>query len=734
MCSLILGTFNMAAYAENKDAAKLESYDLDAVVVEAGRDKTAMPGGFQNNESRVGILGDIDVMETPMTVQSISEKSVTVMVNPNGSVEDVLSNVPGITIGTSPIKTDFSIRGIGANASLFSYNNVPGFFIMAHGPESYTVGNVDVIIGPAATLNGSLQSYNGPSAGVPGAVYLYSKRPAEESITKYTQTFGGYGNYGELFDVSRRFGRNNEWGVRVYGQFAEGGLAISGAGMRKKNIFMDISHEDKKSKTNIFGGRFDTYQHGTERRFNMPAKYLTDLPSAPDNNINFDADSMYQHNWGWMATLNHEQKMDENNSWFLNAGANRMSMRRFIYGSQIDIDPEGNILDSTYPWAQYFLLENNYTQLGTKHKFTTGALKHALSLSVDRSYRTMYNNNNYWEFDGKAPGKVDWKNGLIGGSIHEGMIFNPGINAANRADDLKKRFSFREMDVSVNVVDKITLDKFNFLLAGTRRHGDYLSKTFKGVASEVKDNNFAPTYGLAYRLDDNTTIYAARAESVTRGDIVSGGYDNDGELLDSIKTTQNEVGVKYKYKDMMFALAYFDVNQPNGIEVDNGKRYENNGENQYKGIDFTFTGKLSNKWNTFGGIEYLDGKQNRTQNHVLDGRPVDGIVKWRAIAGLEYKPDENSSIMGRLNYSGTANYMAYNKDYSDQYVRSVPAWKTFDLFASTKTKVNGVPVTLRAQCYNLFNSSHWIAQTGQGNKFMLSNPRTIMFSAEFDLD
>lgn len=738
MCGLIMGSISITALANEKHDEHLDTYELESIIVEGSIDKKTLPGGFQNDHSTIGILGDVDIMQTPMTVQSISGKTVTAMMNPNGSVEDVLANVPAVTIGTSPIKTDFSIRGIGANASLFSYNNVPGFFIMAHGPESYTIGNVDVIIGPAATLNGSLQSYNGPLSGVPGAVYLYSKRPTQENLTRYAQTFGGYGNYGEMFDVSRRFGKNKEWGVRVYGQYADGGLPISGAGIRKKNLFIDISHEDQKSKTNIFGGRFDTNQHGTERRFNLPAKYLTDLPAAPDNKTNFDMDNMYQHNFGWMATINHEQKMDENNKWFVNAGANRMSMRRYIYGSQIDIDDKGNVLDSSYPWSQYFLLDNTYIQLGSNHKFNTGILQHDLSFSVDRSYRTMYNNNNYWTYENDTPSNKK-PIGLIGGSLYTDMTFDyPGLAKYERSNDLGKRFSFREMDVSVNLADNITINKFNVMLAGTRRHGDYLSKTWKGKISEnAKDNNLSPTYGIAYRPDDNTSIYAARAESVTRGEVVGANYDNEGELLDSIKTTQNEFGIKHKYKDMLFTLAYFDMNQPNNIEMNNpsgtkGLLYKSNGENRYKGIDFSFSGQLAKKWNAFGGIEYLDGKQETTKNGQFDGLPVNGVVTWRALAGLEYKPDENSSIMGRFNYSGTGEYIAYKG--SDQFIRHVPSWKTFDLFASTKTKVNGVPITLRAQCYNLFDSSHWISQTGQGTKFMLSNPRTVMFTAEFDLD
>ena len=43
-----------------------------------------------------------------------------------------------------------------------------------------------------------------------------------------------------------------------------------------------------------------------------------------------------------------------------------------------------------------------------------------------------------------------------------------------------------------------------------------------------------------------------------------------------------------------------------------------------------------------------------------------------------------------------------------------------------------MPVKLTAACYNVANDSHWIAQAGQNNKFMLNNPRSFMLSAEFE--
>ena len=96
--------------------------------------------------------------------------------------------------------------------------------------------------------------------------------------------------------------------------------------------------------------------------------------------------------------------------------------------------------------------------------------------------------------------------------------------------------------------------------------------------------------------------------------------------------------------------------------------------------------------------------------------------------GVEYMPDKDWSITGRMNYVGAGTIIGTNRRQL-----SVPASTVFDIFVNYKTKMGKTPVSLQASCYNLFNSSHWILQPGQGSKLLLSMPRTFMLSATFDL-
>lgn len=730
MCSLILGVSAAPVSAET-----IETFNLDEMVVESSRNhKTPLPGGFNNDSSRVGLLGETPVIKAPFTVQSITEDTVSKMAMPNQDLDTVLSNVPAIRTGTSPIKTDFSIRGLATNASAYLVNNIPGFFIMATGPITNTVGSIDAMIGPAATLNGSTPSFqaNYLSGATPGAIYLNTKRAGEDDFIKYTQTFGGHGDYGEYLDISQRFGKDRNIGVRIYGQYDDGGLAISGAGQRKKNLFANVSYEGETTKTNVFGGYYDQKFMGTERRFVLD-KSATKFPDAPDASKSFDDPKvMHQDTNGYMLTLNHQKKLSEHVNWFVNAGMNQSVVRRFIYKGELTIRENGDVMGKgTNPWSDHIYIQNQYLQTGLKGDFMTGMAKHNVAVSVDRSHRKYYKS-----FKTTTDLYTE-------GNIYTGLILKPGIYGADESTSLRKRFNQEETVVSLNFMDKIEIGKFTLVGALSRRHGDYLpgygpktNKEGPNYKKELKDSNWAPTYGLSYAPTDKLSFYAAQSTAKNRGSFVDDDGDtlNANEYLDSQRLKNTEFGIKAKpNENLSMSLAYFDMTQPNTLKTystANPKKYwvSNNGKNRFKGVDFSIDAKLADKWNTFGGFEWLNAKQEVTTEKKFEGLPTDGSVKWSGVWGLEYKPDEDTSFTSRLSYTGTGKFV----HVETARVLDIPSHVTLDLFASHKTKINNLPVKFTAACYNVTNDSHWIAQVGQSNRFVINNPRSFMLSAEFE--
>ena len=702
--------------------AEVDTYELHAVTVTGTRaladtdGRLVLPGGFQAQETHFGLLGERDVMQVPYTAQSLTTKNFDTFVAPAGDINQALANVPSLRVGTSLIKTDFSARGMLANGSAMYLNNVPGFFIMAAGPVTNTIGRADVLVGPAATLSGSVQSYNGPDAGQPVSVYLYTKRPENVDFTRYRQTVGGYGHYGHYLDVSRGGLGDGTFGVRAYAECSDGNFSVSGAGRRKQNISVDVSRETPKSKTNLFVGYYKDKLRGTERRFQI-MRSVAAIPTAPNARRSYDDPNLMHSDWrGYMLTLNHEQNITPDTKWFLNAGMNDMTDRRFIYWSQITIDGTGDIRN-TRVWSQYFYMKSRYGQIGVNHEFRTGAAEHDVTLSVDRSWRIQYNNT-----------RRDNNNQHVSGNIYTGIRFQPSIYSYDISGSLGRKFQYQEMDTSVNLMDTVKIGKWNLLAAVTRRHGNY-----RGAAagSQVSDTQYAPTFGVTYAPTESLSVYGAYARSTTRGQIVGAGYENEGSILGAVKVTQKELGVKYKFGQMYTTLAYFDVTQPRYVDVKRtgyaNSFYLLDGENRYKGVELAVTGSIAPKWNVFGGVQYLHARQH-VPGSADNGLPTDSSAPWSAVVGLEYMPNDDWSITGRMNYVSRGTIIG-----NGRRELSVPSSAVFDLFANYRTKIGTTPVSLQASIYNVFDRSYWILQPGQGSKLLLSMPRTFMLSATFDI-
>ena len=230
-------------------------------------------------------------------------------------------------------------------------------------------------------------------------------------------------------------------------------------------------------------------------------------------------------------------------------------------------------------------------------------------------------------------------------------------------------------------------------------------------------------------------MYVGHTESFSRGLKVLNTkdvyYTNENQIMEPVKSKQNEIGVKYQNAGIMTTLSYFDIDEANRYDIFNGgKSYTkvDDGKNRYKGVELTINGKLADKWTATGGFMYLDAQREQTNNGSKDGWFVNGVAKWSGVLGLEYKPDEDWGVVGRANW--------VDKAYIDSAAvggkTEIPSYVTFDLGVNYKTKINTVPVKLSAMCYNVADKDYWMGR-GSSTTFGLSMPRTFMLSAQFDI-
>lgn len=708
LCAVTSVGFVVGASAEEVDSEKVMEHQLKGIIVEGDAD--VLPGGFASTKSTMGILGDKNVMDTPFSQVNITQKTIETFGGPNQPLQSVLVNNPAVRVEGTTLHNDFSIRGLKSTGTSTYLNGIPGLLTQFAAP-TFMVGDIQFISGPNSGITGLPATYETSSAG--GIVNFVSKKANENDLVRYRQTFSGKNSLGEYLDISKRFGKDSEWGIRINTEWLDGETAIDNHDMEAQGIFANIDHKNDNSKSNLLMGYRHLNIEGGARWFSL-GNAVTKVPDAPDASKDYGFDGIAKESEGYIFALNHEQNFDKNWKWFANAGFNHNKLQRNIIGASsnfVIINDKGDV--KTDLMSTQTLTKNYYAQLGVNGQVMTGEVKHDITLAADKSWQTIEGaKKNYKGEMGSAVGNIY-------DGIHGENVWWPAIQTG---------VSSKKSYWGVSLADTIKYKKAKLLL-GIHKHAatvDSYSASTGAHNNQVDSNDICPTYGFVYQPDEHVSLYANHSENFDSGSVAGSKYENTGEILDPAKTKQNEVGIKYQNAGFVTSLGLFDITQANNIDVQKDGFEKpfllQDGEQNYRGVELSVNGKIAPKWNVMGGFMYLDAEQSKTKGGLNDGKAVNGASKWNAVAAVEYEADENLSIIGRALYNG--------KSEIKNETMTVPSYITYDLGVNYKTKINSTPVTLSAMCYNLTDKNYW---TSHGDGLLLSNPRTFMLSATFDI-
>ena len=700
-----VGFVGNALAAEKNDDADLTTFNLAEIVVHGQR---YIAGEFVRATSNVGILGEQDAMKSPISVTTISEKAVGSFLSSTEGLSKTLSLVPSVVKTYDAAVDCVSIRGFADDGRGFVINGVPGMQAMTRQSSNY-IESVDVIEGPATGINGS-----GMANRSGGTISINSKKALKDEDTrKVGIKYHSKGAHEEYIDFGTRIGKDKSYGVRINASNTNGERSIENWNLKQKNIYINLDQESENSKTNFMFGYTDTDSEGRPYGVNVRASYIGNaLPSAPDGKINANPTWRRDKNTNLVMTLNHEQKINDHLKAFLNAGHFKQDWYYYVGFDKTLLNEAG---DFSAVSDNYSLLEKrDYAQIGLKGDFTTGDLKHEWVAGVDRM----------WHYYG---GAKDYKeeSGWTGNIYHPntGSFAPPTFAQSDAYYGTHARIS------GWSVMDSITTgnEKLNILVG---LNGKSIAKdSYRADGSHNKQTgdyyDVSPSYGINYTFDPRVAVYANHTEEFVEGGIVGSKYQNQGTTLDPYKTKQNEIGVKFKTGDFFHKVSYFDIKKANSVDVYKPGFSKPfllaDGENRHKGFEYTATGTLAEKWNLIGGFMHLNAKQ-KTTSVASNGKRPNGVPEWSANLGVEYKANDDFSVLMRGNYVGSSYVL--NEKYG------VPSYLTLDAGVNYKTSLNSTPVTLKAMCYNVTDKKYWAPS---GNTLHFGGPRTFMLSAEFDI-
>ena len=717
------------AGAAEQSEMPADSYELEPVTVEGQRaeERPSEENSLVRSTGGTGFLGTKDVMDVPFNQTNITNKAITQHDDGMNTLPNALLTSSSVRTSGSTLYNDFSIRGFAMNAYQFKTNGVPGMFTQMNTPANF-VESIEVIAGPAIGIHGTTSS---ESAG--GSVNLVTKKAeyGRQRIT-YKQTINGRGALGEIFDIGKRFGKNEQWGLRINAENIQGKTAVDREKLTTRDFYVNLDHAGTKSTTNLFAGYRYSKNEGGQRYFAFDgtgANAYTGnrLPSPPSGRNNYSFNGAHLTMSTWTAVLNHEQRLSEKWKAFLNAGYsyNHGSSYVMTNASRLFmLNKDGDFRNAL--WTNPFAVRNSYAQLGVRGSFDIGRVKNDMVLAFDRDwYYGYWGYEQYGRYGNQVP-----VYGSVTGSLRDGIrTLIQNYDPATINGPFKSAATIYS---GVSVTDTLTYGKASVLL-GIHHHSvkatSYSNTSGYKDGKTVSSSANSPTYGIVYKPTEDLSLYANHSESFDKGTAVGGGYMNTGQMLSPAKTKQNEIGVKYRKNGLSAGMSLFQIEQDRAMDVtyvgDALPTKVMEGKNKLKGVELSVSGQIAPKWTLTGGLMHIATEQKTTT--ALNGKEASGIADWSAMLAAEYTADAKTSAFMRMVYSGKAPIYTSAAKQLD-----VPAYVTVDLGVTYKTTLGTVPTTFNLTAYNVLDKRYWMSRPGY-NYGIQGYPRSFVLSMQMDI-
>ena len=699
---MIAVMFAQHGFAADGDQAGQGGSNLPTVVVNDSKSSDTLPkpyaGGQVASGSRVGFLGNRDVMDTPFN--TVSYTSQLIEDQQAKSVADVLANNPSVRIiyPDNDGSTDFFVRGNKVSQLDIGYDGLYGLGT----PGIESLERIDVLIGANALLNGL-----GPIGGVGAMINQVPKKALETPLTRLSVGWISDSQFGTAIDLSRRFGSDGQFGIRVNAAYRDGDMAVDNQKrtVGTATVAMDWRGRNVRVSTN-FGYRKNDNQSPSRTTYMLTNTFQ--IPAPPS-----DPKSNWQNSWTYdnsetkFATVRGEVDITPDITAYAAIGGSQFKEEE-LFANTFLTGSNGAIARRTVYWPLY---RNTWTaETGLRGTSNTGPVRHKWSLAA-----SVLKVNN-----GIALNDL----GVTNSNIYTPVYFNqPSIAGLRDANSVHKTGESVLSGLALADTLSILDDKLQWTLGA--RQQSVATKTFTEASGAMtgRYDKSKLTYatGLTVRPMSNLSVYANYIEGLQAGVEVPAGYRNTGEVFAPYVSKQYEIGAKYDFGGFLTTLSAYQVTTPNA-QAD-GTLYTVNGEQRTKGLELNTFGEIIRNVRLLGGVALVDARQTNTANGTNNGKKVQGAADVQANLGAEWDFAPGFTASGRTIYTG--------REYIDVgNLQSIPSSIRYDGGLRYKTAIAGHATVFRFNVENITNKSYWSG--GQG--FVIqSRPRTFSLSASVDL-
>ncbi|MFP3497480.1 TonB-dependent siderophore receptor [Pseudomonas sp. SIMBA_059] len=661
-----------------------------------------LAGGQVARGARLGMLGNKDVIDTPFSVTSYTAKTMADL--QTVTVADALERDPSVrsTGQTGGIVDSFFIRGFAVGEGNLGELAYDGVYGVAPNYRAFTdyAERIEVLKGPGALMYGI-----SPNSGVGGVINIVPKRPLDQDLTRFTGSYASDSQVGGHLDISRRFGDENQFGVRFNGSLQGGDTAVDNQSRDVGVGAIALDYRGERLRLNLdYISQKESFD-GASRPFTIAAG--VQVPSAANGRTSLP------QKWGWSDTqeqsalLGGEYDLNDSLTVFAHAGGGRSDVKRMSDQVPQILNDAGDTRNT--PGYYKFNVDRSTADIGLRGNFVTGPVSHITTLMATRY-------------------QDELSRGINNGTPILSNIYHP-VDVPKQSINSPKVLRISESELSgLALSDTLgVLDDRIQLTLGVRRQ-DIESRNYAAtgvVSSRYKDNATTPLVGVVVKPWEDVSLYYNYVEGLSKGDIAPGTAVNAGEAFAPYTSKQHELGVKYEHGTFMTTVALFQIEKPGG-EVGADGVYSVQAEQRNRGVELSVFGEVAPGTRLMGGVTLLDGELTQSATAANRGNKPVGVPDIQANLWGEW----DTPWLEGFTLTGGAIYT--DRQYVNQANTQVlGSWTRVDSGARYATKIEGRPTTFRATVQNVFDREYWSGVASYG-AFSPGYPRTLQLSATVD--
>lgn len=688
--SALTGFISLALSAPQANAQADAAKELPAVTV-----TSEYQGSFKANTVQVGTFRDASPLDVPQTSNVITREVLDAQ--GANTLFGALRNTAGVTRAQLNGSTfdNIAIRGIFVeNRSNYRLNgSLPVINLIDIPLENKE--RVEVLKGASSLYYGFV-----PPSGV---VNLITKRAGKAPISNLAVSANQYGGANAHVDLGRRFGSEQQFGVRI--NLLDGREDIGIDNFSGERSLASAAFDWRASDKLSFKFDFEYYRKNVSEQaaIAVPAAVggKIALPGVPDARRNLAGEWQKYDAEASNLLFRADYALNDNWAVLFEAGKARTERdRNFSQFQNYNLATGQGTLRIFFNRAQVWENENYRTELSGR--LPGQWMTHELSLGFTTNERS--------QNPGTASLADVQQNLYVPLSVAER---SPGtMNNLNRST-IK--------DNGWYLFDRISLGEQWQAMLGVR------GSRYESVTSSTRyqANDINPAAALMYKPTTRMSLYGSYLEGIEETGFAPSNRANAGELLPPALSQQTEIGIKAEVaQGVLFQAAYFDIKRPS-TTVDSGNRFVLNGLARYQGVELAASGEVTKNLSLIASLLFLEAKQLNAANTATFGKTPDNTPERTASLFAEYRLPTvpGLALSGGIYYVGKRPVNNENQAFVDSYA-------TLSLGARHTTVIGGKRTTFQAVVDNVTDKNYW--STAGNGLLGVGAPRTLKVTAKVE--